>query len=319
MSSENYLSKEAKNTNSVLYNTLKSVFENVIIIQGSRNFYVASDKALSHKIVEQLNKKGIENDYLNQYYIDEQLLISRSEYILGSLDKDVQVNKDFKPIAYYRELLFWTSHFKFNYWMPAVVLLLLIIFLLLRLNPVNLGLFASGFSASSIEVILLISFQIVYGYVYQITGIIITLFMAGLALGSLFLYKVIKVSIANYIKLQICLAFYTLAIPYILWGMTLINIPNWVVHLVFLFITADIAALIGIQFTFATKLQKKGISSIASESYSTDLVGSAIGALIVSAFLIPLLGLLNVGIVLGVLNAIVGAIIFIRRKNYLSL
>jgi predicted membrane-bound spermidine synthase len=72
------------------------------------------------------------------------------------------------------------------------------------------------------------------------------------------------------------------------------------------------------QFALASKIQKKSISSAAAESYSSDLLGSAFGALLTSAFLIPLLGIIKVGIVLGILNILIAVIILLKRKRYLS-
>ena len=47
-----------------------------------------------------------------------------------------------------------------------------------------LAVFASGFAASGLEIVLLLAFQILYGSVYQQLGIIVTVFMAGLAAGA---------------------------------------------------------------------------------------------------------------------------------------
>jgi len=43
----------------------------------------------------------------------------------------------------------------------------------------------TGFSASSLEIILLLALQILSGYIYQVIGICMAVFMGGLALGAL--------------------------------------------------------------------------------------------------------------------------------------
>jgi len=46
-------------------------------------------------------------------------------------------------------------------------------------------LFASGFAATTLEIALLLAFQVLCGSVYHQLGIIVTVFMAGLALGAM--------------------------------------------------------------------------------------------------------------------------------------
>ncbi len=314
-STENYLSEEAIQLNSTLFNTLKKVFENIIIVPGGKNYFLASDGKLSINIAGKIEKQGIKNVFVNKYYINDELLSFRSDFITNSLDSKAPVNRDFLPISYYRQLLLWISYFKINILYFAVALLLILIILLFILKPVNLGLFGGGFAASSIEVILLISFQIIYGYVYQMIGIIIMIFMAGLAIGSLYMKKIIPViNINNYIKVQISIAIFSILLPFILLIMDSIKTNPVIVHSVFFLLTLLIAILTGMQFALASKIQKKNISSAAAESYSSDLLGSAFGALLTSAFLIPLLGIIKVGIVLGVLNLLIAIIILLKRK-----
>ncbi len=316
----NYISDEARETNSVLYSTLKRAFKNVLIIPGGKNYYLASDGKLNINIAKMIENKHIDNVYVNQYYIDDNLLKERSNYILNNLNKNSAINKDFMPVSYYKQLLYWLSYFKSNYWIFIIGLIALIVFLVSKLNIVNLGLFTGGFSSSSIEVLLLISFQIIYGYVYQMTGIIITLFMAGLAVGSLYLYKVIgKINIKNYIKIQLALGIYSIILPFVLLLLNKMAVNAIIVHTIFFLLTLIIAVLIGIEFAFASKIQREKISTVAAESYSADLLGGAIGALTVSAFLIPLLGIIKVCFIIALLNFISATIIFIKRKKSIIL
>src|ERR1039458_8016330 len=47
-----------------------------------------------------------------------------------------------------------------------------------------LVLFASGFAGSALEVVLLLAFQVLCGSVYHQVGVIVTVFMGGLAVGA---------------------------------------------------------------------------------------------------------------------------------------
>jgi uncharacterized membrane protein YGL010W len=44
----------------------------------------------------------------------------------------------------------------------------------LMLDRIDIGMVSGGFTTSSLEIILLVSFQIIYGYLYQAIGLIIT-------------------------------------------------------------------------------------------------------------------------------------------------
>ena len=63
-----------------------------------------------------------------------------------------------------------------------VILFILTILYLIKIKPVTFAIFTTGFAAASLEVIILIGFQILYGFAYHQISIIITAFMIGLAM-----------------------------------------------------------------------------------------------------------------------------------------
>jgi spermidine synthase len=350
MSTADYVTKEAGELNYVLYNTLKTVFKNVLIVPGEKNYFIASDNPLSINIAElYINLKTrnpkLETNYVNQYYIDDELLKQRSDFILNSISNlnlsainhQLSANTDFSPVAYYLQLQYWLSHFsktpsalihKLLIWFLVFCVLCLLFCLFyysrlksydLRLTTIYISLFTTGFIASSLQFLLLIYFQVMYGYVYQMTGILITLFMFGLAAGVyLSRYEVIPVSIKGYTGLIFGLAIYTVAIPFLLLFLKLHNVNSTIIQIIFFFITIDIGTISGMIFTYAVNLQKDSVSSIAAKSYSSDLIGSAFGVLLASAFLLPLLGLVKVSIFIGMLNILSGIILLIHTSKVKS-
>ena len=124
ISTADYVTKEAGELNFVLYNTLKKVFKNVLIVPGEKNYFVASDKPLNINIAELFSKQSTVNSrlstnkYVNQYYIDDELLKQRSDFIFNSISHQQPassyqplINKDFSPVAYYLQLQYWLSYF----------------------------------------------------------------------------------------------------------------------------------------------------------------------------------------------------------------
>jgi spermidine synthase len=317
LSSDDYVSPEAKSINSVMFNTLHKVFSNILIFPGSRNYFIASDAPLRSDILKLVDEKNIENTYINPYYLDDKNIHDKMLYIMKNIDKHSEINHDFKPVVYFHQLKYWMSHFKTNYFFLFGILSIALLIIIVRLTPVNLCLFTSGFAASSMEIILLITFQIIYGYVFQMIGIIIMLFMAGLALGSFAINKKTKeYSVNKYLKIQSGIAIYCISLPFILMLMNLLEKNPYVIQAAFMILILIIGGLTGMAYSLSSKIIKKDIPSIAAETYGADLFGSAIGALILSAFLLPLLGIFQVCFLTGLLNVFSGIILFRKKKMY---
>jgi predicted membrane-bound spermidine synthase len=87
------------------------------------------------------------------------------------------------------------------------------------------------------------------------------------------------------------------------------------VHIIFFILTFVASVIVGFLFAIATLVQKDAISEISAKVYSVDLLGAALGALIISILLIPLLGIIYTGIILGILNLLCALITFSRRKS----
>jgi len=87
-------------------------------------------------------------------------------------------------VLYYYHLRHWMSQFTVKFGLLEAALVALLLVYLVRLRAAPLAVFAGGFAASGLEVVLLLAFQILYGSVYQQLGIIVTVFMAGLAAGA---------------------------------------------------------------------------------------------------------------------------------------
>ncbi|MEZ5083839.1 MAG: hypothetical protein R2750_10380 [Bacteroidales bacterium] len=73
-SSANYMNEVDLQIHRSLFSTLKFMFENVIIIPGLRNYFIASDGNVQSTIGELTTLKGISNTYVNKYYLDDKLM-----------------------------------------------------------------------------------------------------------------------------------------------------------------------------------------------------------------------------------------------------
>jgi spermidine synthase len=314
----NYLSDEANQLNSVIYNTLKKVFNTVLIIPGNRNYLIVSDIPTSIDIPGLIQEKNIKNVYVNQYYLDAVSLKERSDLIMQQLDPEASVNMDFKPVCYFEHLKYWMSQYNINYWIPLVFILIIFLLSMIWLKPLLLGIYTGGFAGSSIELLLIMTFQILYGYVYYYTGIIITVFMSGLALGALYREKIMNTSIRGFMMLQLVIVLYVLLLPLMIILLNKMILPGILLHSVFIFLTLIISIVTGMQFSLGSSILKEQMQSRAANLYSADLLGSAFGALLFSVFMMPVLGILISSLLVATLNLLSMAIIFINRKAYVN-
>lgn len=304
-STADYVDPVEGRMNSILYNTLKLVFKEVVVVPGMKNYFIASDSHLSLEVASLVGEKNISTQYVNPNYLDDMLISQRNAYIMKHIDRQAGINHDFRPIAYYGQLQLWLSQFNTKLLVPLIILLVLLLIYLIRLKPVSLGLFFTGFSASSLEFILIIAFQVMLGYVYFMTGILISVFMAGLAAGSYFgpsLFS--KHDMKLFRNFQLSLALISLFAALILGLMLYFNVIPLFATIIFLLLSFLISALTGIQFSIGTSINSEKVKTVTTGLYSADLAGGAIGALVVSALLLPLLGINLLCLLLAGMNVI---------------
>lgn len=316
LSKVNYISEEARNIHSSIYSTLKLIFQKVIIIPGEKNYFIASNVNLSQSITELIDVRQIKTEYVNGNFLDDETIKKESDILKVDISTEIDINEDFNPVVYLFQLKYWLSFFNLNYYLLGLLIILPVFIIILRFNYINLGLFVTGFSASSIEVILIIAFQVIYGYTYQMMGIIITFFMLGLWFGSVYLIHKIRLKINTYSIIQYLIGIFAVLLTVVLFLLKTSYTNFIIIHGAFIILILIIGILTGLQFSLATKLRNQSIQLIAASSYSSDLLGSAIGAILVASILIPLFGLIKVSLILAIINFIIGLLILVKAKKH---
>lgn len=318
----NYMNETSRQVHSVIFNTLQSVFTHVRIIPGGKDYFLASEMTIDQSIFSNYQNKGIENNYVNPYYINETLLKMRSDLIMKEILPGAEINSDLKPYVFSLFLKQWLERYKVSTWLIPLVLLLLLILSLIFLGPLNLGLFAGGFTASSIEFILLLWFQVMFGFVYQMTGVIFAMFMAGLVAGSLAMGKIFRnYSFRGFLFIQGIFAIFSATVALLIYLFSSSPPPGLhaslpagsFLYIVLLLILVT-GFLAGLQFALSARLRKEENRISAGESFSADLLGSAIGVVLVSVYLVPLLGLPFTGLLLAVINLLTLPVMLIKRR-----
>jgi spermidine synthase len=139
-----------------------------------------------------------------------------------------------------------------------------------------------GLTSIAVEVIVIIAFQTIYGYIYQTISILFASFMAGMALGAYISTKIKKVSLTHLMVIQ----FQSLILLLILF-LSLKQTPPPLFFLVFLLLLGSVG---GEMFIVSNQLYLRRNLNYGL-GYGLDLIGSFLGAVAISSVLIPLVGL----------------------------
>jgi spermidine synthase len=262
------------------------------------------------------------------------------------------INRDFAPIAYYFDVVLWSAQFDASYrrifqaitrarfgWLAAGLALavsaaaaLLARSFMRRDGSAQAGarrvaafcVAAMGFTLIGLELMLLLAFQAVYGYVYQQLAVVIGCFMAGMALGSWLAMRAQWGGTGSPRRLAA-----------LAWLQTAAALAPLLLYLLFLLLARAAGPLSlalasygvfpalglfcgmlgGYQFPVASRiyfsreetpptsgLQPPVSSPNVGALYAVDLAGACLGGILLSAWLVPVFGLLRTGLLMGVLN-----------------
>ena len=287
---ENYISENQARFLSTLKNTLKQVFKNVLIIPGERNIFIASDSPLSSDIAPLISSRKIETVYVNRNYLAGRVTPERLSFVENSIIDSVPANHDLRPTAFFYRMHIWLGMFQENYRIILIVVSLFFVLYFFRIGMIRKAIFSTGFTASSMEVVILLCYQILHGSVYTGIGFIIASFMSGLAVGSFIANKAISkghtINKRSILEIEVAIvACIILFMMMLFWWQALLG------NLAFALLTVLIGALTGYEFPLAGKILFSSPGETAGSLYAADLLGASLGALVVSLFVVPVFGI----------------------------
>jgi len=169
----------------------------------------------------------------------------------------------------------------------------------------------SGFSEVSFQVVTLLAFQVIYGYVYYKLGLILTSFMIGLALGACLINRILpklKNEYSLFLGTQIAITVYPLLLPLVFYVFANSKIDgiSWLGENIIFPVLPIIAGFVGgFQFPLGNSVylrQERIIGKAVGVTYGIDLFGACIGALLISAFVLPILGITQTCLVTALIN-----------------
>jgi spermidine synthase len=325
--SEDYVSPELAEFLRCIYRTLRETFPETAVIPGETlHFFGSSSPNILTEdpkvLIARLRERNLPTRYVREYFIPFRMMPDRMTQIRSLLQptETTPVNRDFQPIAYYFDVVLWSAQFKASHyqWFQtaartpfsrvatgtvtlALGLGLLMAYLPKREHRVRTApiccVAATGFTLMSLQLCLLLTFQSIYGYVYNELAILIGMFMGGIALGSWF---AIRRSVGREPSgaarsariIQFALA---VSVPLLMTLIALLARSRSVLvspQIVFPVLAGLCGALGGFQFPVATEIYIRNQTEQQNLGilYAVDLLGGCLGALLLSGYLIPVFG-----------------------------
>jgi spermidine synthase len=321
-SAENYLNPELRHLGGNVYQTLGSVFSQIVVLPGDYNRFMASDAPLTtdHALLaERLAERNLETRWVSAPYLRYIFTTDRFPQIRRDLEgeESTKLNRDLEPICYYYDMALWLSQFYSGlsgffhrasllnlWWVVGPLALAVVVFRWKRGGAVPAVMAFTGFAEMTLEMVVLLAFQALHGYVYHEVSLIVAAFMVGAALGGGVMNRIIAAkrtpdavdsSALGWAKrpLRVLIAaqgvamLYALLLPFALLKAAALPWPN----LSFPLLTLVAGFLGGMDFPLAAELTKGSVGRVAGLIYGADLVGACLGAFLSSALLIPVLGI----------------------------
>ncbi len=333
--SENYIAENLAELLRCMNRTARSVFPEVAAMPGETiHFFAARRRGVlaagPDELLARLRMRGLRTRYVREYYVPFRMAPDRVLELEAQIRPlhSTPVNRDSVPVAYYLDVALWSSQFHQGYRQVfgalaktgfgtaagvagGLALLAAAGCWLLpgdRRRRASAGFctLAMGFAAIGLEILLLLGFQAVYGYVYAELALLIAAFMAGVAAGSWLGLR----SVGSGAGFRLAAVQATAALVCLVAGMP---VASRVWFLAMAFVAGSLG---GFEFPVAARIFASGSGRGAGTLYALDLAGSCLGAALFSVFLIPVFGFVRTGLLMALVCLAAGlsaALSFLRR------
>ncbi len=333
--SENYISPQLAAFLRCLYKTLREAFPEVLAIPGPTVHFLAAVRPGTltsdlEVLTARLRARRLETSYVREYYLPFRMSPDRVADLAIEIrpHPDTPVNRDFAPIAYYLDLALWSAQFRGGYGrffaalagldfrlVAAALALALAPLLVLarrRSAPAGACVAAMGFTLIGFQILLLLAFQSLYGYVYHQLALLVAGFMAGLAVGSWLGLRRPGLPLP---ALQVLAALLPLLFSALLNPLAALTSRAglFLATQVLFPALALLAGLVGgYQFPVASRLCR---TASPGTLYALDLAGSSAGALLFGTFLIPVFGFSRTALLMALVSMAPALLVISSRRS----
>jgi spermidine synthase len=339
-SSENIIGLTLAQLLNSLHRSMSMAYRDVVVLPGATARFFGSMEAGTlvsdpEVLVNRIRERHLALKYVRGYYLLFNLSQDRQDYFRGILEaaKGIRINRDLSPSCYFYDIIHWSAQYtpslkgiflligriESEWFLLPIAIVTALFFALARRKPqekalkptVLYAVFVTGYSEMTLNVVLILAFQILYGYIYYKIAILITAYMIGLTLGSWHItpsLERIRKPLRVLMPIQGGLALYAillLGIIILFHGSHSLSRISSIMEMGFPLLTLAAGYLGGLHFPLANGIYLAGgkdVGKVASLVYGVDLVGSSAGALSAGIILLPVLGISDTLYVIAALN-----------------
>jgi spermidine synthase len=312
-----------------IYRTLTLVFPDVTLYPGDPFRFIAASgtgKLLRNPddLVTRIEDRNLFLSYVRADTLRDRMSPFRLDYfqsILAEASDAIHPNRDFSPTCYVEALILWSAQ-----WHPkireaiewvaggrsgwlwglfAIAGALLFFWAARGRIPITAAVAGSvlvaGGATMVLQMVLLLAFQILEGFLYLQLALILSFFMAGLSAGAAWISVQAKSPqvIRRFTQVQALIGLYPLfliAILYLLHGKFRLAVSSTFLTWLFPALSFIAGVLGGALFSLAVEvLSETGfpLKSAGGRLYALDLTGAAAGLLLTTFLLLPVCGLIH--------------------------
>ncbi|MBI4825458.1 MAG: hypothetical protein HY807_03425 [Nitrospirae bacterium] len=291
-----YISNKMQMANGSVYKSLNEVFPHVEASSEEYGIIIASMSQVDVDpglLIKRFEGADISTEHFRQYILQDAFSPLQVDMVKERLGKVYEINSDSRPVSCLYNMMLWADVHK-GKWINlflnmsekqlslfvSVVMALLTSVFIVRRQPVSYAIFTTGYFTMAFSIIIMLTFQSFFGYIYEMIGMLTGTFMLGGAAGAYVMRNVDRPE--DWLK-----AYDSSALILLL--LSIFILKNEAVFYMMLFTAGFIG---GGQFAVASRSTFESANEgLAGRLYAVDLAGSFLGALLTAIFLIPLIGM----------------------------
>ena len=315
-----------------IYQTLREVYPSIAIVPGETTHFLASTEVNGVQenpclLIERMRSRHLQTQYISEYILPYRLSPDRLSQVYAALQSTEphRINQDFRPAAYYFATELWTTQFNRSYarfmerasHLNFVEILAGALFTFLALVALfsvrrmkgwrrsmapSCSVVAAGFTLMTLQLLLLLCFQSVCGYLYRDLALLMGMFMGGVAAGAWAGRATMTVQLEKRARRaaavnQLVLALVAPAMLVAASGLASVEGSQALMLMRVLFPLMALLSGIpgGTQFALATRNEEVSnpLQRNAARLYAMDLIGGCVAALLLAGLIVPLFGFWN--------------------------
>jgi spermidine synthase len=316
--SAGYVSRRMKLANGSIYNSLRSVFGHLEASTEEYGLLLASDAPFDiapERLVDNFVRSRVLTEHFHAYIIEDAFSPMRVDQHKKRLSAVSAVNTDLRPTAYLYNLMLWAEMHGARALNAVLelggytVLLLFVLFggvipvvVRNRRRTLYYSMVTTGYAAMAFTLAVLLGFQSLYGYVYEMFGLLSAVFMVGMAVGS---YLIRRIELRGLMLFEVGTALFAVS-----------SLFFFSVEPMFYLFSLLAGLITGFQFAAVNIcMRSEGPARAGGVFYFFDLGGSFLGATFTAIVFIPLLGINESLYVVGGLKAVSAIMVLLVRDE----